>query len=119
MDVGRKGLDPRWMSGVKPYRNDRIKADPIRAEVVVGFAIAAGAKEPYPAAELALRQAMEVAPENARGRLGMARLLLIKRVPEAALIEIERAIEIDEGKDGNTPQVRARRSQVTAVAKLD
>ena len=57
------------------------------AESYVGFAIAARAKQQYPAAERASRRAMEVEPDNQRVRHEMARLLLIKKVPEEVLMD--------------------------------
>lgn len=88
------------------YLNYAIKEDPDRAEAYVGFAIAARAKEQYPAAERALRKAIEVEPDNPRVHHEMARLLIIKRVPEEALAEIEQAIALDGGEDWKTHQVR-------------
>lgn len=89
------------------HLNYAIKEDPNRAEAYVGFAIASRAKEQYPAAERALRKAMEVEPDNARVRHEMARLLLIKQTPEDALKEIDYAIALDRGEDWKTQQVRA------------
>lgn len=104
------------------HLNYAIKEDPNRAEAYVGFAIAARAKEQYPAAERALRKAMEVEPDNARVRHEMARLLLIKQTPEDALREIDYAIELDRGEDWKTQQVRAEvlvaLGRITEAAKL-
>lgn len=89
------------------HLNYAIKEDPNRAEAYVGFAIAARAKQQYPAAERALNKAMEVEPDNVRVRHERARLLLIKQLPEDALTEIDQAIKLDGGEDWNTQQVRA------------
>lgn len=89
------------------YLNYAIKEDPDRADAYVGFAIASRAKKQYPAAERALRKALAVEPDNPRVRHELARLLLLKQVPEEALTEIDHAIRLDGGTDWKTQQVRA------------
>ena len=88
------------------FLNYAIKEDPNRADAYVGFAIAARARQQYPAAERALRKAIEVEPDNPRVHHEMARLLLVKRVPAEALAEIEQAIALDGGEDWKTHEVR-------------
>lgn len=89
------------------FLNHAMKKDANRPEAYLGFAMAARAQKQFATAERALRKALEVAPEDARVREELARLLLLKQAPTDALAEIDYAIAIDGGENWRTLKVRA------------
>ncbi len=89
------------------HLNYAMREDPGRPEAYIGFAAAARSKESYRAAEKALLQAIDVAPENAQARMDLASLWLIKQTPEAALGEVELAIELDGGANWKSHRIKA------------
>lgn len=89
------------------HLNYALAENPDRPEAYIGFAAAARAKQSYRAAEKALLQAIDVAPENAQARMDLASLWLIKQTPEAALGEVELAIELDGGSNWKSQRIKA------------
>lgn len=89
------------------HLNYAMAEDPNRPEAYIGFAAAARSKQSYRAAEKALLQAIDVAPENAQARMDLASLWLIKQTPEAALGEVEMAIEFDGGSNWKSQRIKA------------